>query len=252
MTMSEARHVLGTILWLHGWATAPEVWRSTTAFLDDYEHRFVDYSTCTKAEDFLAVCKRAVQSVRGPLTIVGWSLGGMVALECLLRGQDAVCKLVLVGSTLCFVDRTRQRGWPEVVLRRMIANVGAEQVEHAVHAERVEQTLAGFRRLVMEPYPDDERLAEQLRNHDFYTSGLHAGLDYLLTTDLRPLWLTAEEPIRAKVYWMHGAADRVCPLAAMPDDLHTRPVVFEEAGHAPFLTEEARFVEELRRLLDGD
>jgi pimeloyl-[acyl-carrier protein] methyl ester esterase len=269
-TMSEARHLRGTILWLHGWATAPEVWRSTTAFLDEYEHRFVDYRSCSKMEDFVAACEcavqsvQSVQSVRGPLTLIGWSLGGMVALEWLLRHWTAevngldrveVCKVVLVGSTLCFVDRTRERGWPEAVLRRMMANVAVEhaaQVEQEEQVERVEQTLVGFRLMVMEPYADDEKLETSLSTHDFSVSGLHAGLEYLLTTDLRPLWLSAEAQLRQKVYWMHGAVDRVCPLAAMPDDLQTRAVVFEAAGHAPFLTEEARFVDELRRMLDGD
>lgn len=40
-----------------------------------------------------------------PLTAIGWSMGGMILLECLLSRPELFSRLILLGSTLCFCRR---------------------------------------------------------------------------------------------------------------------------------------------------
>src|SRR4051794_11418514 len=50
---------------------------------------------------------------REPPTVVGWSLGGTIAMRWAQRGDHAVARLVLVSSTPCFVARS---DWPHAML----------------------------------------------------------------------------------------------------------------------------------------
>jgi pimeloyl-ACP methyl ester carboxylesterase len=92
---------------------------------------------------------------------------------------------------------------------------------------------------------------QSLTETDFNTSGLVAGLDYLMHMDLRSLWQrqVIEAPeIISRIHWIHGEKDRICPPAAVPTELNERTEWLEEIGHAPMLEDVQRVTMLIRRL----
>jgi len=162
--------------------------------------------------------------------VVGWSLGAMHALEAATRIELA--GLVLVAATPQFVRRDGWRhGWPPRVLERMRGRLQEDP------AALLDEFEAGLFAPGEEPVPLP-------RERDAAT--LDEGLRYLETFSVLDRLAT----IPCRVRLLHGARDTVVPLAAaehlaaaLPDaDL----TVWEEAGHAPHLTQPDRFREWLR------
>jgi pimeloyl-[acyl-carrier protein] methyl ester esterase len=159
--------------------------------------------------------------------LVGWSLGAMRALEA--ATQMELAGLVLVAGTPQFVRRGQWRyGWPPRVLERMRERLATER------DVLVEEFEAGL-------FAPDERRVPIPRERD--PAVLDEGLRYLADFSV----LDRLDAIRCPVRLLHGGLDTVIPLAAaehlagaLPDaDL----TVWDEAGHAPHLTQAARFRE---------
>jgi pimeloyl-[acyl-carrier protein] methyl ester esterase len=142
--------------------------------------------------------------------VLGWSMGGMLALERL----PARCKkLILLSSTACFCARNNYpAGLPEKSLRRMMLQLQR-------HPQTVMQEFHNnvhFPRKPDSPPP----------------AGTLDGLQYLLETDLRDGLCKVTLPTLI----LHGTADRIIPLSAaqwlharLPNStLHLLP----EEGHA--------------------
>jgi len=131
----------------------------------------------------------AKQSIPDADCIIGWSMGGMLAIELL----PAACKkLVLISSTAKFcAAEDYPCGVQEKVLRRMIAQLRRNPAA----------VLEEFYKNVRFPRPPQpvepvEQLAE--------------GLDYLLTADLRSNVPTIGIP----VLLLHGEKDLIIPPEA--------------------------------------
>ncbi len=174
---------------------------------------------------------------------LGWSLGGRIALAA--ANNHAIDKLVLVGTTPCFI---RRDDWP-----------------HAVEAE----VLEGFARSLAEDYratlkrflavqsQGSERGREELRalrdalfdHGEPSAAALAGGLAILRDADLRSLLPTIQQP----TLWLHGERDTLAPIgaakwgaAAMPN---ARLEAIPGAGHAPFISHPEAFVAAVKGFL---
>ncbi len=50
------------------------------------------------------------------------------------------------------------------------------------------------------------------------------------------------------IYWIHGTADHICPVGALPDDLQEDEfTILEDGGHALMLTRRKQLVQLLER-----
>lgn len=133
----------------------------------------------------------AAQTLPPAEFVIGWSLGGMLALERL----PATCKkLVLISSTAKFCAAADYPcGVAEKVLRRMILQLHRDPAA----------VLAEFQRNVHAPRPAPDHALCAADAPD-------EGLDYLLHTDLRP----AVPSIQLPVLLLHGDEDRIIPPQA--------------------------------------
>lgn len=90
------------ILWVHGWGMSPHIWqRQHSEMLPDYEHHYISYAGCYDIRDFQRAISlylhnncQARSGFGGGWTIVGWSMGGMLALEALFVGVPRVDEAV--------------------------------------------------------------------------------------------------------------------------------------------------------------
>jgi pimeloyl-[acyl-carrier protein] methyl ester esterase len=186
-----------------------------------------------------------LDGVQAPVNLVGWSMGGMVAMALAARYPERVAKLVLVGSSACFMNRP---GWAHG-LEPAVLQAFADDLAHDYQA-----TLQRFLSLQARGGDAARTVVTQLRQAVLARAAprpdvLAAGLNLLREVDVRHL---AEE-VRCPTLLLHGAHDKLCPVSAA-DWLHAhlpdaRLIVHAQASHAPFISHPQWFVNELRNFL---
>ncbi|MGM0677415.1 pimeloyl-ACP methyl ester esterase BioH [Ectothiorhodospira marina] len=202
--------------------------------LDDAADRLVDTSSIPQADS----------PESDALTLVGWSLGALVAIRAATRHPGRVGKVILVAGTPRFVQGP---DWPHAmrvpVLDAFAQGLAANYrttlnrfLALQFHGlDNAQDTLRGLRARLLDSPP-----AEQ---------ALHEGLVWLRHLDLRDELAALDCPVHAIL----GEYDTLVPpgvgesLRALRPDMKT-PVI-ERAGHAPFLSRPDAFEETLRSLL---
>ncbi|MBS1891526.1 MAG: alpha/beta hydrolase [Actinobacteria bacterium] len=177
----------------------------------------------------------------GGATLVGNSMGGLIATEMALAAPEAFERLVLV-SAAGIINTWR----PE---ERAVAAAWAWRRLSPLFAERARQIVARprLRRAVFGPivrFPsrlDDDLLVEQIVNGLHEADAFEPALADLIRTDFRDRLAAIEMP--TLIVW--GLSDRVVPVAAaisyhrrIP---HSRLEIFERTGHVPQLERPLRF-----------
>ena len=219
----------GSFVWVPGWSTEPEVWRSEIERWPDYEHVSLAFSACHDATHIVPSLREAIAAAAAPVRIVAWSMGAMAALDVAATESGEVAGLYLVGAT-------GRLGWDERVVRAMRREVlldPARVLERfyplMFSADEVaEGWLERWLRSAAVNHPDPRALA--------------AGLEYIRTYALE-----RAGDVRVPVFLLHGADDAVCSpeearglASRLPDASLT---VWPRSGHVPFWTKPERFHE---------
>ena len=165
--------------------------------------------------------------------LMGWSLGGLLAMQALLRRPGMVRGLVLIAATPCFVARDH---WPAGMDAGLVK---AMALELAADPESVIQRFLALEIHGSAHARDELRRLKSvaLRHGVPDKAALLAGLNHLAETDVsRRL-----DEIEAPVLLIGGRRDRLVPWAALeaaderlPD---SRLVRIPGSAHAPFLTD---------------
>jgi pimeloyl-ACP methyl ester carboxylesterase len=160
----------------------------------------------------------------GGATLVGNSMGGLVAVEVALAAPEAFERLVLV-SAAGIINTWR----PE---ERAVTTAWAWRRFSPLFAGRGRQIVAR---------PRLRHAVEQIVNGLRQADGFEPALADLIRTDFREQLATIEMP--TMIVW--GLSDRVVPVAAaisyhrrIP---HSRLEIFERTGHVPQLERPLRF-----------
>jgi pimeloyl-[acyl-carrier protein] methyl ester esterase len=239
------------VMLIHGWGMHGGVWADVRDQLaQEYRVHVVDlpgmgYSAPIAPFDLKRLAQVVAAELPENAAIIGWSLGGQVALRLALDHPGRVSRVALVGSTPRFVQGDGwQAGIAPQVFRQFAAQVAADYHDtmtrflglQAFGGEASRTLLRELKeRFFVRPAPD----AESLRD----------ALTILLETDLR-----AELPqLRIPVLLLHGNRDTLAPVAAsqwMAQQLpQARLHVIEGASHAPFLSHPATFMQTVRPFL---
>jgi pimeloyl-[acyl-carrier protein] methyl ester esterase len=241
------------LLLLHGWSRASSDLDRLAARLAS-RHRVVrldlrGHGGSAPGPFTLANLAGDVAALAGTLDLrdallVGWSLGGQVALAALPRLGARVVRLALVGATPRF---TEGDGWPHGLPARAVAGLAARL------QRQPERTLARFLDDCFAPGElSAEARADLAAPGGAATAGPDlacalAGLDLLAGTDLRAALPGVTQP----ALLLHGEADGIVPVGAARAAAALLPtarlVTFPATGHAPFLSREA----EVAALLEG-
>ena len=189
----------------------------------------------------------ATARIDGPLDVLGWSLGGQVALAFALAQPQRVRRLILVATTPSFVERD---DWPHAMSATTLERFGDEL--------RIAYRMTLQRFLALQVHGSDEGRATlaQLRARLFErgepsAAVLAAALRLLHDTDLRPALARIATPALV----VGGKRDALVPIeathalaAALPQATH---FAIEGAAHAPFLSHRQAFLDAVRRDADG-
>jgi pimeloyl-[acyl-carrier protein] methyl ester esterase len=173
-----------------------------------------------------------------PTLVLGWSLGGLDALQLALRQPDMVTGLILLATTPCFVNRMDwQSGMDKAIFdafRKQVMDDPAAAMQQFVRLNAAAKPNRQTR----------ERLAGL--SVKVSPSALLEGLYELENTDLRD----SIEQIEMPVLLLHASDDRVIPVSAshwlqqrLPDSrLHEFPA----GGHAFFLQHTSEVADQVR------
>jgi pimeloyl-ACP methyl ester carboxylesterase len=187
----------------------------------------------------------------GGATLVGNSMGGLVATELALAAPESFERLVLVAAA-GIINAWR----PE---ERAVATAWAWRHFSPHFAGRGRQIVARprLRHAVFGPFVrfpnrlDDDILVEQIANGLREAQGFEPALADLIRHDFRERLATVEMP--TMIVW--GLSDRVVPVAAaisyhrrIP---HSRLEIFERTGHVPQLERPLRFNALLQEFITG-
>lgn len=219
---------------LHGWSMDGTVWGEFAEalcphfrlHLADLPGHGASRRTAPLTIDSLA---RAVAGiVPQDSLLLGWSLGGMVALHLAAAEPGLLRGLLLIGTTPRF---TAGDDWPHGTPGELLTSFAAELETDA------KALLARFRASMCRGDPAERRLRRLLNAPTSEnSSALREGLEILRDADLRDDACR----IAAPTLLIHGGRDSVVPpgagawLARQIDG--ARWQVFEECTHLPFLS----------------
>jgi pimeloyl-[acyl-carrier protein] methyl ester esterase len=236
------------VVLLHGWGLHGGVWQDLAQRLSQnfrvHVPDFPGHGRSRALEPFTlkSFARDLVSSLPGPAVWIGWSLGGLVALQVARDQPPMVQRLVLIGSTPRFAQAP---DWPwampGVTLEQFASELERDYRAtlqrflslQCGHGEAERELLRGLRATLFEHGEPD---IQALRN----------GLEILKTADMR----AALPAITSPTLVIHGTRDQLAPRAAGEYLAAQLPQAQLElvpgAGHAPFLSHISHFLEKLK------
>ena len=236
---------------LHGWAMHGGIWHGVAEQLaEHFCVHLVDlpghgYSGVVEPYGLDAIAARVAAEFPHPVHVLGWSLGGAVAMRWALDYPLALRKLVLVASSPCFQQRD---DWPVAMQRDVLARFARElKTNYEVTLRRfiALQALGGAaNREVLRSLQDKlferGKPAEQV---------LGSGLELLRDVDMRHELQHLDLP----TLLIYGERDALTPSAAgrwladtLPDN---QLLLLKDASHAPFISHADLFVQQVLAFL---
>lgn len=226
------------LVMLHGWGMNSAVWQHSVKRLSaSYRLYLVDlpgmgHSKPVYPYQLHRLADVVADVIPGVSTVLGWSLGGLVAQQIALNQPDRVEKLILVGTNPCFVT---QPGWAHGIEARHFEQFNEKFAQdfnatlmnfltlQCMHAKETRSTIRQLRTAFSaKPMPNQE--------------ALNQALQVLLQSDLREEVGRLFQPALI----IHGDRDTLAPLGAAHwlsmhmQRAHLR--VIAGAAHAPFLS----------------
>jgi pimeloyl-[acyl-carrier protein] methyl ester esterase len=242
---------------LHGWGLNVRVWDS---LVEELRSRFrmiaVDLpghgrsawsaGQGTPAEQAWLI-HSTLASVSNRYSLLGWSLGGQIALDLAAAMPGQIDKLVLVAATPRFAQSA---DWPYGMQPAVITKLATQL------RQDYRQTVSDFLELQVRGSIEGSSVLDPLK-HALFVHGqarpeaLEAGLNTLATSDLRPTL----SHVRTPTLVIAGQNDRITAPAAsralaqaLPD---ARYVEMRRAAHAPFLSHREEFAALVDKFLRG-
>lgn len=225
------------LILLHGWGLHADIWAPLIDCLaTDFRLHLIDFpghgsSADIEAFTLDALCELLSEVVPERADWLGWSLGGLVALEFSARYPARVRRLILLASNPCFVVR---EDWPEAMSPEVVEGFARDLLQDH------QATLKRFLGLVAQGATDPavlRELRQVMRAAPPSESALRGGLALLRDTDLRPRLQGLAMP----VLLLGGSRDTLVPITALRRLKREYPQLqlqeFPQTGHAPFISQ---------------
>lgn len=238
------------VVLLHGWGLNHQVWlqlkQALPADLKVYTPDLPGFglSPCPSTYDADVVLAQLAGQIPDQSILIGWSLGGLLAIALASRYPHKVKKLGLIASSPCFMAK---ESWPGMDARVMQQFAGQLQQDLALTVER----FLAIQAMGSSTARQDIKLLKQavLSLPLPSARSLQGGLELLATLDLRQEFAALPQPVFAIL----GRLDSLVPVAIAPLLQHLSPQlqieILQKASHAPFISHQQEFVSLLVRHL---
>jgi pimeloyl-[acyl-carrier protein] methyl ester esterase len=228
---------------LHGWSMSAAVFSEIARLLaSEFRLLIPDLpghgnSSPPQQKDLAGIAVDLVHWIaateHNPVTLIGWSLGGMLSLEIVNQNRLPVDRLVLIGTTPRFTSSDDWLpGLPIVQVRSLARNL----------KRRFEAALGDFFSLAFAGEDISKERLRAIRNFAVRQCPLPDRtvaldlLNMLAVQDQREILSDIHQPVLV----MHGSLDRIAPVTAgryLAESLpQGRFVEFAGVGHSVFLS----------------
>ena len=210
-----------SIIFIPGYNFKSSIWSCMLPYLKDFQVRLLDFPE-VRIFTLKDIIEKLAHKIPDDSIIVGWSLGGLIAIY-LYKIMPKKCrKLVLVSSTPRFMEDIN---WPGHSFDQMKAslNIFNQIVQYPNKSIKVRQYLKEHTKTTHENYL---LLIKNLDGRNIYTNISVPTLNILGDSD-------AIIPIKQLVYF---------------SKFH-KTIIIPKAGHIPFLTHTNIFVGELIKFI---
>ncbi|TYQ15827.1 UNVERIFIED_CONTAM: pimeloyl-[acyl-carrier protein] methyl ester esterase [Acetivibrio alkalicellulosi] len=222
---------------LTGWAVSDFVWKPLTSLLEKhYEIILINWDNVLSTDCFVKkVSSILTEKKIKNFSLLGWSLGSLIAIETAISFYSQIENLILISGTLKFVQdeiTTYKIGWRREVLDKMIDKLNTNMNETLnkffknlfSHSE----LILGYYKLFNNEVINSKTLLD--------STSLINGLVYLKDMDFRKSTYNLNMP----VLLVHGDKDIICPYESS-EYIHniiksSHLVKLKEKGHMPFYT----------------
>ncbi len=238
---------------IHGWGMHGGIWQPVIHHLQKhFRLTIVDlpghgYSPLPAGGfDLDRLSQLLLDSVPAHAIWIGWSLGGMAALNAALNQNEKIEKIVLVSAQPQFIQ---SEDWPHATPAKSLSIFSDNLLNHT------EKTLKRFLSLQIRGSTDERDLLRQVREKIDerplpQTEALRLGLDILCHSNLRPKLSTLQTPLQL----IFGGRDTLVPAAcAEPIQAilpQARINIIKGAGHLPFLSHQQEFLSLIENFID--
>ncbi len=247
------------LLLIHGWGINKAIWsqlekslakdiKVICADLPGYDHsdQIPDpYSLTNLATVLSTYLDQAEETI-----VLGWSFGGLVAIEMAKLYSDKISRLILVASSPKFIQSA---DWQFAVEEQVFINFAKELKKDI--KKTIKQFIA-IQALGSKTAKEDIKSIYRLINQHGYANynTLNKGLDILLTADQRSVLLSLTMP----VLMIAGDRDRLMRVEAISflskqklnrQHNNLSVEIISGAGHAPFISHFNVFESLIRRNL---
>lgn len=193
------------------------------------------------------IVEQIADQITANAILVGWSLGGMIAIRLAEYKKHLINTLVLLAGTPCFVKKP---DWPHGVDDQRLGSI-AKNLKHdmgGVIKTFISESAIG------DPSPKNtiRKLQEHAKQEGNSIEALNDGLEILRNEDLR----RCMKNLSCRTGMILGKNDRLVSIAtgetvarSCPD---VRLVTIENAGHAPFISQQPATIAAIKKLINGD
>lgn len=246
---SAAQESAPSILLLHGFAASSAIWRDC---IDSLQQQFNIYLLDLPGHGFNAAtgfssldkfidefAEQLLTKLPPAFSIIGWSLGGVVASLIAERYSSRVCCLITIATNQLFIG---SKQWPSAMepaeFNQFVERLGQSDAEADLNKQSVLQRFYVLQTRGAVKSSQDLRAIKRLLADEVFTgSGLRQALQDLSAYDLTECWSGLAMPVMHQ----YGANDQLVPRNASVDIAarHTKHSVkvFDNSSHLPFVSE---------------
>lgn len=243
------------IVLLHGWGMHGGLWGTFNEKLSSYfQTHAIDlpgfgYSKEIKndftLESFSEVVEEYIENLESPVSLIGWSLGGLIAQNILKRKKVRLDKVVFIATTPSF---TKKNGW-DTAMEQPVFDTFADDLKLDY-----KKTLKRFLSLQTRGSDLSREDLRELNNKlnergEPNIEGLESGLKVLSETDLR-----SENINKQQAMIILGEKDTLVP-ASVKDEFekmfpNLEQLILEKTGHAPFISQPELCAQKIKNFIN--
>lgn len=223
------------VIWIPGWGYDATVWSELITRLPAWQHSVVAVNSIHGTASFVPYIQQ--QMAGEPVVLIGWSMGGMLAIDIALRYPDLVAAVVCISGTTQFVNPDTRYGWPDTALTTMRERLHRQPAETVAAFVRSMFNRSEIRDGTYAKFLDRFPVSTTTEFDEIRIQALDSGLNYLRSFDVSDSIHTATVPI----LWIHGDSDIICPTAQfermreqLRDSANHHFELMANTSHVPF------------------
>jgi len=212
------------LILIHGFGWNSTIWQPILEPLC-LHHRVHVVQLPKILDDLKKLAAAIADKCPNPATWLGWSIGGLIALQAAADYPNQVKKLILVASSPCFMEKNNWPGITQPALEQMQCNLQTNK-------------LQAIKKFVQLQTNGNYPLTQALNVPTYHSDYDQSGLTLLKNSDLTRLI----EHIRCPILGIFGKKDRLVPQALSTLLAQYMDIQLFDSAHLPFYEQPHLFI----------